>query len=454
MEYYILLGLGALTLALIGTAGLLLLWNKPVLVIYIQILFCNVMRYLSQQFHFPDSIKYITDLLTLLLFVQIIITRKDNLSRSLKKPFWAVAFFAITALITSTANLIFAPSNIVFFFWGIRIYFRFYVFFLACVTFLSTKDIDYIFNILLALLPINTIVSCIQFFVQGYRFDNVGGLFGMIVGCNSEMNLYLLVVGSIIAARYIGGKINLLLAISGIFMIFFIAAISELKAVFIEVPVLLAIVALFSLPNRRSVILTVCGVCAILLFVPLFMYLYPSWTDFFSADSIRTYTTDANYGGNSGLNRMTAGAYILENVHLTIPSKLFGIGLGNGDWFLWFSGWFFQKYQNLLYYFFLYAFLLLEVGLLGLVAYSMFFLSVFWDSIVAALKSKPPRRFYYYVPLVMCVMSFFLMVYNPSMRSETAYLLYFSLAVPYIARNEIVEYDLPCKKTVGNCTLN
>ena len=74
---------------------------------------------------------------------------------------------------------------------------------------------------------------------------------------------------------------------------------------------------------------------------------------------------------------------------------------------------------------------MLETGLLGFALYCLFFVYVF----VAAgrrQKNGEADTVLCQMAMVMAVMSIFFIVYNVSMRTESAYLVYFILSLPFL----------------------
>ena len=190
---------------IIGISIFFLIWNKPVLVVYTQIIYCCFMRFLISNLHFPEVIKFLSDFLTIILFIQILLQFNKTKTLNIRKPLFFIILFILTGTLSSLLN----KSSIIFFIVGLRVYLKFFIFFLACTIFLTSRDLERIIKFLLAILPVNSIAAFYQFFIMGLRDDYIGGLFGIIQGCNGELNIYLTAIMIIVISYYINNKISL-----------------------------------------------------------------------------------------------------------------------------------------------------------------------------------------------------------------------------------------------------
>ena len=436
-------GLSFAAILIIGCIFLLIL-DKPLLVIYTQLIFCCFMRFLISHLYFPDFIKYFTDFLTVVLFVQIVLQFNKTKTLNIRKPLFFIILFLIFGIFSTAYN----GTSLIFFFWGIRVYFKFFIFFLACTIFLKKKDINSLANFLLKILPLHAALVIFQFFILGYNDDNVGGLFGSQKGCNSEMNLYLTAVATITIVFYVYKKIEFKEFTFNSIVICGIAAISELKIIFIIYLFVLLIIIFLSFPNKRAIKISIVGVFILLISIPYFMYLYPNWAEVFTdIERTRYEFFEIRYAGGNSLQRLTAGAYISQNLLTTPMKKLFGIGLGNASVFLNVSSSFFSRYEELRYYWFVYSLMLIEIGIVGLITYCLFFLSIIYESIRIKKKLMEENILYCYISLIISIIVFPLLIYNPSMNMEGALIFFFALSFPFIMEKEIYEKSIAEKVT-------
>lgn len=143
---------------------------------------------LIDSFQFPSIIKYFIDmglaLLTLLNFRKLC-----NFCGSKAIYVWIIAFF-IYSILGYMANY----QSIIYYLWGLRNNFRFYLFFLLCIVILKKKDIPHFYRFLDILLLVNIFVCTIQYFALGFKRDYLGGVFGTFQGCNGYINLFMVIV--------------------------------------------------------------------------------------------------------------------------------------------------------------------------------------------------------------------------------------------------------------------
>lgn len=410
------------------------IWNKPVFVIHFQLIYCCFMRFLTQQLHIPEVIKYLSDYLTIILFIQIVLHFNKTRNINIFKPLLFIFLYLATVLISTFSN----GSSFIFFIWGARVNIRFFVFFLACVIFLRKNNLDNLMKFLLFLLPLNTVLVLFQYFVMGNRDDYIGGFFGVWQGCNGELLLYLLVVTAISIFFYISNKMNIFRLIVNIGLVSLIAAISELKFIFIILVIMMFFAVILTFPSVRALKMSFAGVAIVISAFLLFLILYPDWrNEWGSLQSAIFASTEKNYAGSQSLSRFTAGSYILQNIILEPRQRLFGIGFGNADKFLSFTSSFYNRYEELGYGLFSYTLMFIEIGILGLIIYCLFFASISIDSLRVKYKSNPNMKFYLNISFIVSITVFLLILYNQSMYLDAAFIIFFILSFPFIIEKEL-----------------
>ena len=159
--------------------------------VYFQIFYVLFYNLLISMLGFPSSISYLTDLVTAVLFVLAF--------KKISKTFKKINYFAVITLIFMYISYLVVVdiSNLVspmLVFWAFRNNFRLIVFFICCVCFLDKEDINKIMKMLYKVSWINFAFVLIQHFVFGYSQDNLGGIFGTLVGCNGGLNLYCCII--------------------------------------------------------------------------------------------------------------------------------------------------------------------------------------------------------------------------------------------------------------------
>lgn len=427
-----LLILGLIPVVLVAALAFIFVWNKPIILIYTQIFYVCTMRFIYSELPIPSSIRYLTDIITVILFVQTFVHIRRKISQlNMRLPILFCSLFVLFTVI----SFVLSGQSIVTYAWGVRILFRFFVFFFACAVFLHKEDIMKIINMLLWLLPMNVLASSFQYFVQGYTYDYNGGLFGMEVGCNAEMNMYLVQLLIFSFAMYLQNRFTTKKLILILAMCLYIAALTELKVLFFEIPLIFICLALLFKPSKKMIGIAVAGSGALYVGIMLFLVLYPDWADFFSLDMLKYYTVDSAYAGGETLNRLSANQYVFSNLLDGIQQKLFGVGLGNADISSFFTTDYYEKYEHLKYTYFGHAHCLFETGLLGLITY----LGVFIGSGIHSFIMMRKKQIDIAIAAVGCVTGFlaiFYGLYNQALRTEISYVYFFWLAAPFVLYKE------------------
>jgi len=429
MSLFLLLAIAVLIIVgCVGALVLAIVHNKPVFLIYFQILYCCTMRFLMTEMHFPSVLRFLPDLVTMVLLVQCVIYfQRARVVTLVKAPLFTVGLFFTLAMVAFVVN----AQPIAALIWGTRVVMRFFVFWVSCVFFLQEEDVHRMVRIFFFLTVGNVLAVSFQYLIQGYTFDFVSGLFGTEIGANSEMNVFLVQMFICGMAMYAFSRCSwkFLLAIVG--MGLYIAAISELKVVFVELPLVFCVLLLCAGWRPKCGRMLVVGAIAIYLAGMLFFIFYPEWEGFLSLSSIQNYIGDMGYAGEGTLNRTTAVPYVFENM-LTSPVRwLFGYGLGNADAASFYASEIYQTYSATRYQYFGFAHFLAENGVLGVVTYLSFYVIILAKSL-AFKRRDPERAVWYVIGAMSSVLAFFYMFYSQALRVEITYIYMFWLAVPFI----------------------
>ena len=427
---------------IIGLVVFLLIWNKPVLVIYIQLIYCCFVRFLIYQLHFTKMVQFASDFFTIILLIQIILQFNKAKTINIRKPLFFIVLFLLSAILSSILN----SSSILFFIIGLRVYIKLLIFFIACVIFLKHEDIDKLAKFLLAILPINTVVAFYQYLIMGLGDDYIGGIFGNTQGCNGESNIYLTVVSVIAIVFYVGNKIKLWHSVISILQACMIAAISELKIIYFTLIIILLIVLVYTFPNKRAIMVTLlCGV-ALVLGLVVFLMIYPGWIDMITDfGTFMKDTAAGTYGTSTTLGRTVAGPYVFQNILIEPRQRIFGIGLGYGDRYLSMESSFFARYESLSFYLFAYMIVIIEVGLTGFIIYCLIFVSIIYESFRIKKKIKTDNAIYCCISFIASIFTFQQFMYDQSIFWDAAFIIYFCLSLPFIMEKE--ENETSANKT-------
>ena len=324
--------------------------------------------------------------------------------------------------------------------WGLRNYGRFFLFYMLAIDIWNEEDAEKIENIFLKLFPIHMVLLVFQYAVEGLQQDRLSGLFGNKVGGNGGLVIYLTIILCIIVGQFDYKKIGWIKFLAYLLMIFVNAALSELKFLFVLAAVLMAWYLIMTKRKDRAIILVIFFVMALFAGVQLLYYFFPGWTDYLSIKNIagliksqKVYATQTDIGRTAVFSKLAPIITDWEG-----KDALFvGIGLGNGDYssaFSFLNSAFYKTYEATHYTWLSLGYLFVETGFLGTIAYVSFFVILEWKALLAYRRKKSyfslMSTFY---PLVALA----LIVYNSTMRSNFAYMMFTVLAFQALANKKV-----------------
>lgn len=414
--------------------------------IFFQIYYNLAIKFFIGQFGFPHSLNYLTDVVT---FVIVLLSLGELRAGYYKNKFIYHLIFLL--MLFTVVGYLFNLYSPLYYLWGLRNTFRFFVFFLCCSVLLEKSDIKKIIDILIKLLPLNVILCTYQYFtlrnsggyVSLYLGDFIGGMFGPMQGSNVAMNVYLSILLITILAAFIEKKLSL--AKFGLYasMCFYIAILAEMKIIFFEFLIILIMIMLVSRISFKKFASFLLGVVVLLGVLNIWTNFNPESGAYLTNwDSIIEYTAKTSYAGTSSLNRLTAipmiSTLFFQN---NFAGELVGIGLGNADTsnMASFNSPTYATYGDTLKYtYFQQAILYLETGWIGLLLYLSFFIFIFFNTFLKSKLRWANNEEYIYILLarVFSILAILMVFYNQSFRLESSgYLAFLILAIPIIWRN-------------------
>lgn len=219
-----------------------------------------------------------------------------------------------------------------------------------------------------------------------------------------------------------------------------IASMTEIKLLFLQQLMIAGLSVLLCRKSRRSIWMVLLAGSSFFVGVQLLYLLYPGFDNFFLPNILAGYITrddlfpNMQSGDSSGLNRLTAISYMLENFLHTWPQRLFGIGLGNGDYskFSFLTSDFYRLHWDLPYTFFSSAMVTLELGLVGLGAYCLWFFNFIRRALCCHPKTEPDRSAVS-MTIILGLMVYVMILSNQTMKLETtSYLVGCVLTFPFL----------------------
>lgn len=401
------------------------------------LMFYNVLRDLL---NFPGVIAYAIDLFNIILISYAIINRRIVRCKNSKTGLWIVGLFLFSTIL----GLIAVDGSPILYIWGFRNTFRYYAYFISCITLLDVSDVLEVIPKLKKIYIVNFFL-CILELGLGYSGDNIGGIFGTQSGCNGYLNLFMIIVSAIYVTEYLEKKIGLMQTIIAIVSCFFLMSIAELKVYLFELPIIILIGMINAKFSFRKIIIVMLGICGISIGISMLGYFFESsGLEFFTSDAIYKYMGDTGYTNSGDVSRMNAVSKLYDKfLSNNLSSTLFGIGLGNASYsaaFSFFNSRFYLLYQALHYHWFTDAIVFIETGSIGLALYELFYIYLFVYSkkvnkrisLLYEEESITDLRCVVQVAGIVAILCIINSVYNSALSMDAGYMAYFILAVPGI----------------------
>lgn len=379
---------------------------------------------------FPSFVKYSIDIAWLFLSLILLLRQCRFPNTESKKLFQGVVIFWITTVIGSLLAL----QNPLYYIWGFRNNFRFFVVFFSCIIFLKRQYVPKYIKILDSLFYLNFIIVLFQYFVLGYDQDYLGGLFGTHVGTNDTTIVFLCIVMAKSILEFMNGREKLALCGIKCIMSLMISVFAELKVFFLLLLLIVCLGALLTKFTFKKVLIIILYIVAVFVGAKMLEQIFSNWKNWFTLERILSNLLSENGYTNSGdMNRLTSIPIAWRMFLTTWPKRLFGMGLGNCDSsaFSFLQTSFYSRYSYLHYHWFSAVFMLMETGIVGLFCYVFFFLQIFKQALKVG-KNNSQRIVDCQLAQVLSIVCIVLIIYHQSLRTEAGYMMYFALSLPFI----------------------
>lgn len=384
----------------------------------------------------PSALKYSLDISWVaLLVLSLININKNNIfiSKNIKTLFiWVMSFLLLSLLV-----YIFNYQSAFYYIMGIRNNFRYYVAFFAFIFFLNRDDVELYLKVFDVLFWINAVVMLIQYFVFDYKQDYLGGLFGTQSGCNGYVNIFFVIITIKSVISYLNRTEKTSYTFAKCLTALLLATFAEIKYYYLEFIIIIAVSVLVTEFSWRKLLLIIAGLTGVVVFINLLIYIFPYFADYISLSVLLESQTE-RYSSAGTIGRLSTLPTIFKLFLNTFPEKLFGLGLGNCDTsnidFL--NTPFYQQYGYLRYFWFSTAHITLETGIFGLLFYLGFFVLIIALSLLS-MKNDKMNKFYWQLSIVTAVCTILVFIYNSSLRTEAAYMMYFIMSLPFALQKEV-----------------
>lgn len=161
--------------------------------IYIQIIYNCIAKFLITDIHFPSMINYITDIINVCLLYLVLRKNQGIIKGKVVEPL----FLVVCLLLVSTISFLLDFTSPFLYLWSFRNIYRFFVFFYCCTQILVMEDYYRILDILEKIFIVNVVVCLYEYMVRGIKYDYLGGLFGNgTTGGNGPLNALMIIVST------------------------------------------------------------------------------------------------------------------------------------------------------------------------------------------------------------------------------------------------------------------
>lgn len=399
------------------------------LLTYYVVLMTMSFPFLTQVLSLTPMLKYTIDLAIIVLAI-LYLTKKSPLARECKI---LAKWIGILILYCSFAYIL-NYQSIFYYIWGARNTFRYFVYFLVCIAFIKVRDVDVLVNRLIAVYYFNAFIVFFQYFILGYKQDLLGGLFGVQRGCNSGLNIYGIIVVSIVVVKYLNKKTSIWNCAFVCILSIIIAAFAELKFFFVEFAVVIILASLITKFSFKKLWIIIGSILLIIIGSIALGKIFPEFAASMSFRGLLEIgLSEKGYTSSGDINRLTFYTFI-TNRFLNHPAKLIlGLGLGNCNYA---DGWsfvtspFYLTYGSLHYTWLTTAMVFLETGLVGMFLYFGFFILVFRKLDVR--KYDDEHVYIVQSAKIVSLLSILICIYNSSLQMDCGFLIFFFLALPFV----------------------
>lgn len=401
--------------------------------IYVQIYYNFIVKFLISEFGLPPALNYVTDVFILLLMPCISSCWRDSIRKLHLGGVWkCVCCFTFAVVLSDVFNLV-SPLLIL---WAVRNTYRFFAFYIACAAILEREDIEKIWSILLRFQALNIVLSIFQYFVLHDKQDSLGGIFGK--GGNGASNIYFCILLIVCLSRYLRGKSSFLQLIYILTSTILLSALAEIKVYFFEVVIIAVLVILFSRFTLKMVFAIIVTVALAAVGLHVLLSIFPYWANQMNGaiSNLQSFLTMAGAtGGGYNISRTNVFSQI-SNLFFGNNAfwEIFGFGFGNCEMSTIpiFTSDFYKQYGYYNYRWFAHSMIFLETGYFGFITFCSFFIACF----VHARKWKEKMENYEWVKaavMALSILGIITLWYDNTLKTECAYIYYAVLAFSAVA---------------------
>ena len=380
----------------------------------------------------PTLVRFSLDF-ALVGIIGIMLFRSDN--RIKRRLIPLIIYFSAFTFYLFVSYLL-SYQSVFYFIWGYRNNFRFIFALLAFVSFMDNDDVEQYIKLFDILFWVNFAVCLVQYYLMGYKQDFLGGLFGVSVGCNVYLNVFLCIVAAKSLIYFLNKREKLVSLLLKLSASFFIGALAELKFFYIEFIIILCIVSLITKFTWKKVLVIAAGLVGVIIGVAVLVRIFPEYVGQFTFELLyESAVSEKGYTSSGDINRLSAISTISKKLFTEGYQFFIGYGLGNCDLsaISIFNTPFYESHSSVNYNWFSHAFMYLETGYIGLILFFGLFVLFF----ICARKSQKEGYAdvnHCQLTMTIAIMCILFSIYNTSLRLDSVYMIAFVLSLPFIKK--------------------
>lgn len=428
---------------------------RPKHLIYVQLFLVCVILFFVTEFGVSSSLMNVTDVITCALLLFAVLSRIGIHNKNkLNCVDVAVVVFLIYALLTSAVNGIDLLQVV----WAFRVTFRFYIFYYCCVALLGRNDVHTLLHMFEILFVVNAVLVAFEYVVQGKQGDYLGGMFGIEQGANGYMNIYLTLMLAYEIARFLRQRQTLKALVMYFLVVLGIAALAEIKFLYVEVIVIVLGSILLRFPNRKVIVLLAVVAVVLVIGLQMLRLVFPeSYEMMLTGEGTDNYLSVSWTGGRE-MGRTTAIVFIDTSFfsdHIVyetygvgfgnlLLNRLFGLGFGSAEPSRFMHNPFAEQYSGTQYGAFEFADRYLEMGWIGLSLYVLIFIMIFISTFKKTVNTLDVEQLIWRETVRIIIPIVLMNIWYGNLRTEASYMLFFFLSLSRIQSNG--SNTICCKK--------
>lgn len=271
----------------------------------------------------PQGVLYIKDIILVLCVALDLYRRGFNIEKRNLLQLLTFALFIISIVSALIGNVTFFTYLV-----AMRKFFRGFVYMTLCIEYLNAKDADYTIQNCYKIQCINFILVTIQRFALGLDQDHSNGIFGTEL-TNNYTSVLCIILVCYCTVQFYYKRCTLKKWIFQLVLNFGIAAIDELKVLFILLPLSIVFILrkkLFSLRGIKLLLVLILGLaCALIVFGTMYQ---DQLSVILTISGMKNYN-DWGLATHAIVDRKNWLQYTVENVFdRNIIEYLIGVGFG------------------------------------------------------------------------------------------------------------------------------